>query len=191
MAASRRAHPRLHRTFPEDYPRGGIPAAEGLLQALRHLDARLDDRARHGARRFSRFCPSDRSFATRAERSAGRRALDSGGPILDNPCRAGGAADMAHDELAKVIDDAFERRERIGPQTEGAVREAVESALELLDHGAARVAERDANGNWRVNQWLKKAVLLSFRLNDMPEIAGGPGQSAWWDKIASKFRGWS
>jgi 2,3,4,5-tetrahydropyridine-2-carboxylate N-succinyltransferase len=94
-------------------------------------------------------------------------------------------------ELAKVIDDAFERRDAIGPDTKGAVREAVEAALELLDRGAARVAERGANGDWRVNQWLKKAVLLSFRLNDMRVIAGGPGQAVWWDKIASKFEGWS
>jgi 2,3,4,5-tetrahydropyridine-2-carboxylate N-succinyltransferase len=98
---------------------------------------------------------------------------------------------MPHDELAKVVDDAFERRDSIGPSTKGAVREAVDAALELLDRGTARVAERGANGDWRVNQWLKKAVLLSFRLNDMRVIAGGPGQSVWWDKIASKFEGWS
>jgi 2,3,4,5-tetrahydropyridine-2-carboxylate N-succinyltransferase len=98
---------------------------------------------------------------------------------------------MPDDELAKVIDDAFERRDSVGPGTKGAVREAVDAALELLDRGTARVAERGANGDWRVNQWLKKAVLLSFRLNDMRVIAGGPGQSVWWDKVASKFEGWS
>jgi 2,3,4,5-tetrahydropyridine-2-carboxylate N-succinyltransferase len=98
---------------------------------------------------------------------------------------------MPHDELAKVIDDAFERRDSVGPGTKGAVRDAVDAALELLDRGTARVAERGANGDWRVNQWLKKAVLLSFRLNDMRVIAGGPGQSVWWDKVASKFEGWS
>ena len=70
------------------------------------------------------------------------------------------------------------------------MREAVEAALDLLDRGVARVAERGANGDWRVNQWLKKAVLLSFRLNDMSVIAGGPGKAAWWDKVASKFDGW-
>ncbi|HZN29275.1 MAG TPA: 2,3,4,5-tetrahydropyridine-2,6-dicarboxylate N-succinyltransferase, partial [Xanthobacteraceae bacterium] len=70
------------------------------------------------------------------------------------------------------------------------VREAVEAALDLLDRGAARVAERGPNGDWRVNQWLKKAVLLSFRLNDMSVIPGGPGQAVWWDKVASKFDGW-
>jgi 2,3,4,5-tetrahydropyridine-2-carboxylate N-succinyltransferase len=71
------------------------------------------------------------------------------------------------------------------------VRDAVEAALDLLDRGAARVAERGANGNWSVNQWLKKAVLLSFRLNDMTVIAGGPGKAVWWDKVASKFDGWN
>jgi len=97
---------------------------------------------------------------------------------------------MSHAELAKIVDNAFEQRDGIGPSTKGAVREAVEAALELLDRGAARVAERAANGQWSVNQWLKKAVLLSFRLNDMTVIPGGPGEAAWWDKVASKFEGW-
>jgi 2,3,4,5-tetrahydropyridine-2-carboxylate N-succinyltransferase len=97
---------------------------------------------------------------------------------------------MPHADLAKTIDDAFEQREGIGPSTKGAVREAVDTALDLLDRGKARVAERGANGDWKVNQWLKKAVLLSFRLNDMSVIPGGPGQSVWWDKVASKFDGW-
>ena len=92
--------------------------------------------------------------------------------------------------LAETIDAAFERREEIGPATTGAVREAVEHALDLLDRGEARVAEKAADGSWRVNQWLKKAVLLSFRLNDMSVIPGGPGRAAWWDKIPSKFDGW-
>src|SRR2546423_1769559 len=97
---------------------------------------------------------------------------------------------MPHAELAKTIDDAFEKRDGIGPSTKGAVREAVEAALDLLDRGTARVAERGANGTWSVNQWLKKAVLLSFRLNDMTVIPGGPGKAVWWDKVASKFEGW-
>ena len=63
-------------------------------------------------------------------------------------------------------------------------------ALELLDKGEARVAEREASGKWKVNQWLKKAVLLSFRLNDMSAIAGGPGKAWWRDKVPSKFEGW-
>jgi len=98
---------------------------------------------------------------------------------------------MSNAELAKTIDDAFEKRDGIGPTTKGAVRDAVEAALDLLDRGQARVAERGGNGLWSVNQWLKKAVLLSFRLNDMSVIGGGPGKGAWWDKVASKFEGWS
>ena len=94
---------------------------------------------------------------------------------------------MTADDLANTIDTAFEQREGIGPSTKGAVREAVEHALDLLDRGAARVAEKAGDGAWHVNQWLKKAVLLSFRLNDMTEIAGGPGHAVWWDKVPSKF----
>jgi 2,3,4,5-tetrahydropyridine-2-carboxylate N-succinyltransferase len=97
---------------------------------------------------------------------------------------------MSSAELAKTIDSAFDRREELGPATKGAVREAVEQALDLLDRGAARVAERASDGAWRVHQWLKKAVLLSFRLNDMSEIPGGPGHAVWWDKVPSKFDHW-
>src|SRR5258708_1751493 len=97
---------------------------------------------------------------------------------------------VSHAELARTIDDAFERRDGIGPATKGPAREAVDAALELLDSGQARVAEKTGNGSWRVNQWLKKAVLLSFRLNDMTVIPGGPGDAVWWDKVASKFDGW-
>ncbi|MFN3351233.1 2,3,4,5-tetrahydropyridine-2,6-dicarboxylate N-succinyltransferase [Pseudorhodoplanes sp.] len=98
---------------------------------------------------------------------------------------------MAHEKLAQTIDDAFEKRDGISPATTGPIREAVEQALDLMDSGAVRVAERQADGTWRVNQWLKKAVLLSFRLNDMSVIAGGPGASVWWDKVPSKFDGWT
>ena len=98
---------------------------------------------------------------------------------------------MPHTELAHTIDDAFEKRNDVGPTTKGVVRDAVEAALDLLDRGAARVAEKQSDGTWRVNQWLKKAVLLSFRLNDMTVIPGGPGKSVWWDKVASKFDGWT
>ena len=92
-------------------------------------------------------------------------------------------------DLAKTIDDAFEARNDVTPATRGAVREAVDSALELLDKGEKRVAEK-SGGKWQVNQWLKKAVLLSFRLNDMGPIAGAPGGASWWDKVPSKFDGW-
>jgi 2,3,4,5-tetrahydropyridine-2-carboxylate N-succinyltransferase len=93
--------------------------------------------------------------------------------------------------LAKIIDDAFEARDGISTSTRGEVRDAVEEALNLLDRGQARVAEKGADGNWTVNQWLKKAVLLSFRLNDDGRIIkGGPGDAVWWDKVASKFDGW-
>ena len=97
---------------------------------------------------------------------------------------------MSHADLARTIDNAFEKRNDISPATRGPVREAVETALDLLDRGEARVAERGGNGAWSVNQWLKKAVLLSFRLNDMSVIPGGPGNAVWWDKVPSKFDGW-
>jgi 2,3,4,5-tetrahydropyridine-2,6-dicarboxylate N-succinyltransferase len=96
---------------------------------------------------------------------------------------------MPNADLASTIDKAFEARNDVSPATRGAVREAVDAALELLDRGEARVAEKQGAG-WRVNQWLKKAVLLSFRLNDMTAIPGGPGQASWWDKVPSKFEGW-
>ena len=98
---------------------------------------------------------------------------------------------MSNEKLAKTIDEAFEGRDKIGPKTKGAVRKAVDSALALLDEGKARVAERQPDGRWQVNQWLKKAVLLSFRLNDMTTIAGAPGKAVWWDKVDSKLKGWN
>ena len=93
-------------------------------------------------------------------------------------------------DLAQVIDAAWEARETIGPFTKGEVRAAVIRALALLDRGEARVAEPDGNGGWRVNQWLKKAVLLGFRLGDNVLMSNGPGDGAWWDKVPSKFSGW-
>jgi len=98
---------------------------------------------------------------------------------------------MSMTDLEKTIEDAFEARAEIGFDTKGPVREAVETALDTLDAGKARVAEKRENGDWQVNQWLKKAVLLSFRLNDMEEIPGGPGGAMWWDKVPSKFAGWN
>jgi 2,3,4,5-tetrahydropyridine-2-carboxylate N-succinyltransferase len=94
-------------------------------------------------------------------------------------------------QLAATIDAAFEDRANVGPSTKGAVREAVETALDILDRGEVRVAERGADGVWTVNQWLKKAVLLSFRLNDMAPMPGAPGGATWWDKVPTKFEGWS
>jgi 2,3,4,5-tetrahydropyridine-2-carboxylate N-succinyltransferase len=93
-------------------------------------------------------------------------------------------------ELQPVIEAAWERRDEIGPDTGSEVRNAVGRALALLDSGEARIAEKDA-GEWQVHQWLKKAVLLSFRLQPMELIGGGPGAAHWWDKVPSKFAGWS
>jgi 2,3,4,5-tetrahydropyridine-2-carboxylate N-succinyltransferase len=92
-------------------------------------------------------------------------------------------------DLIATIDAAWEDRATIGLSTMGDVRVAVNRALAMLDSGAARVAEPTANG-WQVNQWLKKAVLLSFRLNDNALVSHGPGGAHWWDKVPSKFSGW-
>jgi len=92
-------------------------------------------------------------------------------------------------EIREVIEQAFEQRDEISTETQGEVREAVDAALKMLDSGDARVAEPTDEG-WQVNEWLKKAVLLSFRLNDMTTISGGPGGATWWDKVPSKFEGW-
>ena len=97
---------------------------------------------------------------------------------------------MDHTSLETTIDAAFEDRANVSPSTTGEVRDAVDEALELLDRGELRVAEPDGAGGWKVNQWAKKAVLLSFRLNDMERISGGPGGAPWWDKVPSKFADW-
>jgi len=91
--------------------------------------------------------------------------------------------------LERTIDDAFEQRAAIDATTTGPVRDAVEAVLGALDVGRLRVAEK-IDGAWRVHEWLKKAVLLSFRLNPMAPVAGGPGGATWWDKVPSKFAGW-
>jgi 2,3,4,5-tetrahydropyridine-2-carboxylate N-succinyltransferase len=93
--------------------------------------------------------------------------------------------------LEKTIDAAFEDRDSISTGTRGEVRDAVEEALNLLDSGKVRVATRGDDGKWAVHQWLKKAVLLSFRLRPMEVVKGGPGEAVWWDKVPSKFDGWS
>ncbi|MGV1684943.1 2,3,4,5-tetrahydropyridine-2,6-dicarboxylate N-succinyltransferase [Sphingopyxis sp. NJF-3] len=93
-------------------------------------------------------------------------------------------------DLQTTIEAAWDARDTLGVTTQGPVRDAVAAALAGLDDGSLRVAERDAGGAWQVNQWLKKAVLLSFRLNDMAIVEGGPGGATWWDKVPSKFAGW-
>ena len=94
-------------------------------------------------------------------------------------------------DLAATIDAAWENRAELGFATQGEARIAVDRALALLDRGEARVAEPDGQGGWTVNQWLKKAVLLSFRLNDNVLIDNGPGAGHWFDKVPAKFSGWS
>ena len=96
---------------------------------------------------------------------------------------------MSHEKLAAAIDDAWENRAAISPKTKGATRQAVKKTLELLDSGKLRVAEKQG-GQWVTHQWAKKAVLLSFRLEDNAIIKGGPGGGVWWDKVASKVEGW-
>lgn len=97
---------------------------------------------------------------------------------------------MATSDLQTTIEAAFEDRESISPETTGSVREAIESALDDLDAGTLRVAEKQGD-DWIVNQWLKMAVLLSFRLYDMTTISGGPGENTpWFDKVSSKFADW-
>ena len=97
---------------------------------------------------------------------------------------------MSHEQLAQTIDSAFENRAEVNFNTTGDVRDAVNEALNLLDSGQARVAEK-IDGTWQVNQWLKRAVLLSFRLNDNEPMTGAPQGSTWWDKVPTKFEGWS
>ncbi len=91
--------------------------------------------------------------------------------------------------LEQTIETLWDDRDNLSPATTGDARDAINAALELLDSGERRVAEK-VDGTWQVNQWLKKAVLLSFRINDMEAIPGGPGGAHWWDKVPSKFEGW-
>ncbi len=99
-----------------------------------------------------------------------------------------------HAHLQTLIEAAFEDRANVSAKTQGDVRQGVDQALALLDAGTLRVAEKipgkSGKEAWQVNDWLKKAILLSFRLNDMGLISGGPGGAAWWDKVPSKFAGW-
>jgi len=96
---------------------------------------------------------------------------------------------MTHEHLKSFIESAYEHAIEITPKTKGVVRDAVEETLDLLDKGEVRVAEK-VSGTWLVHQWLKKAILLSFRLNEPERIDGGPGGGAWWDKVPTKFADW-
>src|SRR4026207_172600 len=96
---------------------------------------------------------------------------------------------MTHDHLKTFIDSAYEHAVEITPETKGVVRDAVEEVLDLLDRGELRVAEK-VGGTWVVHQWLKKAILLSFRLHEPQKIDGGPDGGAWWDKVPTKFAKW-
>lgn len=93
------------------------------------------------------------------------------------------------DSLENTINEAFDNRDQVNTSTQGDVRDAVVQALDLLDSGTARIAQK-IDGEWIVNQWLKKAVLLGFRLNEMSQMSGGSNGSSWWDKVPSKFEGW-
>ncbi len=98
---------------------------------------------------------------------------------------------MIDNVLEETIITAWDNKENISAKTKGPIREGVSHTLDLLGKGSLRVAEPTGNGDWKVNQWAKKAVLLSFRLNDMTEQGGGPQGVSWWDKVDSKFLGWS
>ncbi len=98
---------------------------------------------------------------------------------------------MSNAQLEAAIESAWDARDTITPATTGETREAILDTLNALDSGTLRVAEKMESGDWHVNQWAKKAVLLSFRLNDMEIIEGGPGNAGWWDKVPSKFDGWN
>ena len=98
---------------------------------------------------------------------------------------------MSNAQLEAAIEAAWEARDTITPGTRGEARDAIEATLSALDSGSLRVAEKQADGNWHVNQWAKKAVLLGFRLKDMEMQSGGPQGSGWWDKVDSKFKGWA
>ena len=99
-------------------------------------------------------------------------------------------------KIKSVIDRVFDNNEDVNSNTSGEIRISIETALDCLDKGELRVAEPLGNSKWQVNKWLKKAVLLSFKINDMDVISGGPqspnsGPTNWWDKIPSKFSGWN
>ena len=196
--------------LPQTYDRflkahGVDPARAAMFEDLsRNLDcaafARHDHRAggagglaRGAARRLGNAGPRCRACGSRDRRS-GRfsaehcAALTSSQQASTNP-KPSFPGTTPCQTLPKPSTTPSRSATRSSPSTTGAVREAVDEALDMLDRGDQRVAEKQ-NGKWQVNQWLKKAVLLSFRLNDMWPIAGGPGGANWWDKVPSKFEGW-
>jgi len=102
---------------------------------------------------------------------------------------------MELEKIKSIIERVFDNNEDINPNTTGEIKQAIDLALNYLDKGELRVADPIGNSQWKVNQWLKKAVLLSFKINDMGIISGGPqsvnnGPANWWDKVPSKFSGW-
>ena len=97
---------------------------------------------------------------------------------------------MSNAQLEISIESAWEARDEITSETKGEARDAIEATLAALDSGKLRVAEPRENGQWHVNQWAKKAVLLGFRIQDMEIQEGGPQGGTWWDKVDSKFKGW-
>ena len=102
---------------------------------------------------------------------------------------------MELEKIKSIIERVFDNNEDINPNTTGEIKQAIDLALNYLDKGELRVADPIGNSQWKVNQWLKKAVLLSFKINDMDIISGGPqsvnnGPANWWDKVPSKFSGW-
>ena len=97
---------------------------------------------------------------------------------------------MSNAALETAIEAAWEARDQITPATKGETRDAIEATLSALDSGSLRVAERQADGHWHVNQWAKKAVLLGFRLKDMEMQSGSPQGGSWWDEVDSKWKGW-
>src|SRR3954464_13115335 len=118
-----------------------------------------------------------------------RRRSTIASPTSANGCTKSREERMSDEALRDGIEAAWEVRDSLGADTKGELRDVVDTAIERLDSGSARVAEKGPDG-WTVNQWLKKAVLLSFRLNPMEAISGGPGGASWWDKGPSKFAGW-
>src|SRR6185437_11028905 len=118
-----------------------------------------------------------------------RRGMAAAGAVVDSLGGLPHLAAMESAALQPIIDAAWETREAVTVATRGAVRDAVEAALDGLDQGRLRVAEK-REGHWHVHQWLKKAVLLSFRLTDTAEVAGGVDGAPWWDKVPAKFAGW-